>query len=69
MCQFLSGIASSLKLMEGLLEDIMQERKQYKRFCGQFYGGLHYIKILKHILKHAMHVNEQINHRGGTSFN
>ncbi len=58
MCQILNEVASSLKLMEGLPEDIMQERRQCTRFCMKGYSVLCCIKIIKHIVGHAMHVNE-----------
>ena len=61
-CLILNGLASSLKLMEDLQEEIMQERKPHRRFCAWDCGGLRYIKILKHIVSHAMYVREQENH-------
>lgn len=45
----------------------MQEKRQCRRFFMQDYGGLRCIKIRKHILGHVMHVNEQVDHRRGTS--
>jgi len=66
MCQILRRIAFSLKLMEGLREDTMQEEWLHIIFYTQFYGGQHCIRIQKHIVRHAMHVNEPAGHRRGT---
>jgi hypothetical protein len=67
MCLILNEITSSLKLMEELREDIMQEKQQRRRFYALGCGGQRCIRIPKHIVGHVMHVKEWADHRGGMS--
>jgi len=54
----LNEVASLWMLMGALREDIMQEKKQRRRFYAQGYGGQPFIKIQKHIARHVMYVKE-----------
>lgn len=53
--------------MEEMQEGIMQEKQQCKRFCALRYGDRRCIKILKHIVGHAMHAKERADRREGMS--
>jgi len=65
MYQSLSENRSLLKLMEGLLADIMWVAPQPRRFFALDYGGLLYIKIQKHTVGPMMYANEQASHHEG----
>jgi len=54
--------------MEGLWEDIVQERQLRRRFCTQVFGGQHCIRTPKNIVKHVMCVREWVDHHEGMDF-